>query len=119
VQWCHGAPGFIPVLTKAYQLLDESSPDSAAAKQQILAAAKKAADVVWERGLLTKVNGWMMRLSVLWFAGSWLSAQHDLRRTFASSPLVTVQDQSKQRGVERIPEQNVAFQFMPSTCHSM
>ncbi|DBA69848.1 TPA: hypothetical protein ACH3X2_012560 [Trebouxia sp. C0005] len=56
VQWCHGAPGLIPVLTKAYQLLDDSSPEHAAGREQILAAARKAADVVWERGLLTKVN---------------------------------------------------------------
>lgn len=54
-QWCHGAPGFIPVLTKAYQLVDDSLPEAAAAKERILAAATKAADVVWERGLLTKV----------------------------------------------------------------
>lgn len=57
VQWCHGAPGLIPVLTKAYQLLDDSSPECAAGREQILAAAKKAADVVWERGLLTKGMG--------------------------------------------------------------
>ena len=44
------------MLSKAYQLLDDSSPESAAAKKQVLAAAKKAADVVWERGLLTKVG---------------------------------------------------------------
>ncbi len=56
MQWCHGAPGLIPVLTKAYQLLDDSSPECAAGREQILAAARKAADVVWERGLLTKVN---------------------------------------------------------------
>jgi len=56
VQWCHGAPGLIPVLTKAYQLLDDSSPECAASSEQILAAARKAADVVWEHGLLTKVN---------------------------------------------------------------
>lgn len=56
VQWCHGAPGFIALLAKAYQLLDDSSPESAAGKQQVLAAAKKAADVIWERGLLTKVR---------------------------------------------------------------
>ena len=56
VQWCHGAPGFIPVLTKAYQLLEELAlPNSDEAKSQILAAARKAADIIWERGLLTKV----------------------------------------------------------------
>lgn len=43
------------MLTKAYQLVDDSLPEAAAAKEQILAAAIKAADVVWERGLLTKV----------------------------------------------------------------
>lgn len=56
VQWCHGAPSLIPVLAKAYELLDDSTPQTAAPKEQILAAAKKAADVVWERGLLTKVG---------------------------------------------------------------
>ena len=59
VQWCHSAPGFIPVLTKAYQLLEESAlPNSDEAKGQILAAARKTADVIWERGLLTKVTIW-------------------------------------------------------------
>lgn len=57
VQWCHGAPSLIPVLAKAYELLDDSTPQTAAPKEQILAAAKKAADVVWERGLLTKGLG--------------------------------------------------------------
>lgn len=56
VQWCHGAPSLIPVLVKAHELLDDSSPQTAAAKEHILDAAKKAADVVWERGLLSKVG---------------------------------------------------------------
>ncbi len=43
-------------MTKAYQLLDDSSAECAAGREQILAAARKAADVVWERGLLTKVH---------------------------------------------------------------
>lgn len=56
VQWCHGAPSLIPVLVKAYELLGNSTPAETEAKEQILAAARQAADVVWERGLLTKVS---------------------------------------------------------------
>ena len=56
VQWCHGAPSLIPVLVKAYELLDSQSSAAAQRKVQVLDAAKQAADVVWERGLLTKVG---------------------------------------------------------------
>eukprot|EP01090_Pellita_catalonica_P005836 TRINITY_DN16057_c0_g1_i1.p1 TRINITY_DN16057_c0_g1~~TRINITY_DN16057_c0_g1_i1.p1 ORF type:complete len:466 (-),score=43.48 TRINITY_DN16057_c0_g1_i1:35-1432(-) len=45
VQWCHGAPGFMPVLTKAWAVFNDT---------KYLASAERAADCVWERGLLTK-----------------------------------------------------------------
>jgi lantibiotic modifying enzyme len=45
VQWCHGAPGFMPILTKAYYVLGDP---------RYLAAADKASDCTWQRGLLTK-----------------------------------------------------------------
>ena len=51
VQWCHGAPSLIPVLATAAELLEGH-----ASQGPILEAAKKAADVVWERGLLTKAG---------------------------------------------------------------
>lgn len=51
VQWCHGAPSLIPVLAKAAEVLDGH-----VSQEAILDAAKKAADVVWEQGLLTKVR---------------------------------------------------------------
>jgi len=45
VQWCHGAPGFMAVLTKGYLVF---------ADIKYLMAADKASDCVWERGILTK-----------------------------------------------------------------
>lgn len=51
VQWCHGAPSLIPVLAKAAELLEGHTSQG-----PILDAARKAADVVWERGLLTKAR---------------------------------------------------------------
>lgn len=51
VQWCHGAPSLIPVLATAAELLEGE-----ASQGPILQAARKAADVVWERGLLTKAS---------------------------------------------------------------
>jgi len=45
VQWCHGAPGFMPVLTLGYKLFGN---------EEYLKSAQKAADAVWERGILTK-----------------------------------------------------------------
>ena len=72
VQWCHGAPSLIPVLTKAYELLDDSTPQTAEAKEQFLVAAKKAADVVWERGLLIKVD--MLLLDALSCNGSFATS---------------------------------------------
>ena len=51
VQWCHGAPSLIPVLATAAELLEGE-----ALQGPVLEAARKAADVVWERGLLTKAR---------------------------------------------------------------
>jgi hypothetical protein len=49
VQWCHGAPGLIPTMLKAEEALGGGG--------RYLAAARRAAEVVWQRGLLTKVGG--------------------------------------------------------------
>ena len=49
VHWCHGAPGFIPLLARAV----DAFPDDAEA---LTGAAVKAGEVVWERGLLKKVR---------------------------------------------------------------
>jgi lantibiotic modifying enzyme len=48
VQWCHGSPGFVLLLTLAYKVYGD---------QRYLAEAEKACDVTWERGLLTKGYG--------------------------------------------------------------
>jgi len=45
VQWCHGAPGFMPVLTKAYYIFGDN---------KYLQSAEKAANCTWQRGILTK-----------------------------------------------------------------
>ncbi|EIE20233.1 Lanthionine synthetase C-like protein [Coccomyxa subellipsoidea C-169] len=48
VQWCHGAPGFLPLVAKVY----------AQHPQELLATAtQRAADVTWTRGLLVKGVG--------------------------------------------------------------
>jgi hypothetical protein len=48
VQWCHGAPGVLLLLVRAYEIFGEP---------KYLAWAEMAADVVWSRGLLRKGNG--------------------------------------------------------------
>lgn len=48
VHWCHGAPGAIYMLVKAYLIFRE---------EHYLVAAKKAADLVWQKGLLYKGPG--------------------------------------------------------------
>lgn len=48
VHWCHGAPGAIYVLLKAYQIFHD---------EKYLNACVKAADLVWEKGLLRKGPG--------------------------------------------------------------
>lgn len=54
VQWCHGAPGFVPLLLKLRSRGAELSGPGAV--RALEAAADRAADVIWERGLLTKVH---------------------------------------------------------------
>ena len=55
MQWCHGAPGFIPLLC---QYANDSGPaaDDPVLRRKCLEAAEKAGNVVWERGLLKKVG---------------------------------------------------------------
>ena len=48
VQWCHGAPGFIHCLIKAWQVFQCDT---------YLEAAVKCADIIWERGILIKGFG--------------------------------------------------------------
>ncbi|XP_068212610.1 lanC-like protein 2 isoform X2 [Palaemon carinicauda] len=48
VHWCHGAPGAVFLLAKAYQVFGDES---------YLEHARKSADCVWERGLLRKGYG--------------------------------------------------------------
>ena len=47
VHWCHGATGLVPLLATAQRVLGP--------KPEWQAAADRAADVVWQRGLLLKV----------------------------------------------------------------
>lgn len=48
VHWCHGAPGAIYLLAKAYLMFHDP---------RYLAACVKAADLVWRKGLLLKGPG--------------------------------------------------------------
>lgn len=48
VHWCHGAPGAIYFLLKAYKIFKDV---------KYLDACKKAADLIWEKGLLKKGSG--------------------------------------------------------------
>ncbi|EUB55384.1 LanC-like protein [Echinococcus granulosus] len=48
VQWCHGAPGIVPLLLCAYKLTGE---------EDYLKRAERGGEVIWERGLLTKGCG--------------------------------------------------------------
>ncbi|CAF0937397.1 unnamed protein product [Rotaria sordida] len=48
VQWCHGAPGFVYLFNRAYEITGNSS---------YIQRASSAGDVIWERGLLTKGYG--------------------------------------------------------------
>ncbi|XP_063531099.1 lanC-like protein 2 isoform X1 [Cydia strobilella] len=45
VQWCHGAPGFVPMLILAHQIFGDD---------KYLKTALQCGNVVWERGLSTK-----------------------------------------------------------------
>lgn len=48
VHWCHGAPGAIYFLLRAYRIFNDV---------KYLDACKKAADLIWEKGLLRKGPG--------------------------------------------------------------
>lgn len=48
VHWCHGAPGLIYLLGKAYLLFKDDN---------YLRACRKAADLIWHQGLLRKGAG--------------------------------------------------------------
>ncbi|XP_045785177.1 lanC-like protein 2 isoform X2 [Maniola jurtina] len=45
VQWCHGAPGFVPLCLLAYQVFKE---------EKYLETAIQCGDVIWQRGICTK-----------------------------------------------------------------
>ena len=47
LHFCHGAPGAIPFLIKAYEIFDD---------EIYLKSAEKAGNLVWERGILLKGN---------------------------------------------------------------
>ena len=61
VQWCHGAPGFTPVLAEAHRALQHEVPQA-----DLVAAAETAGQVIWERGLLKKVITSMCRRCLMW-----------------------------------------------------
>ena len=65
VHWCHGAPGFIPLLACAAAAFPDDAVD-------FTAAAVQAGEVVWERGLLKKVLS-------LWLTVSWRSYRPSIR----------------------------------------
>merc|ERR1712172_65032 len=48
VHWCHGAPGTVYLLARAYPVWRD---------EKYMAALRKAADLCWERGLLKKGPG--------------------------------------------------------------
>ena len=50
VHWCHGAPGVVHLLLTAHTVWGGDT-------DQYITAAKKAGDLVWERGLLKKGPG--------------------------------------------------------------
>jgi len=45
VQWCHGPPGFIFLMCRAHEIYGD---------EKFIVAAKKAAQVTWEKGFLSK-----------------------------------------------------------------
>nr|XP_004924851.2 glutathione S-transferase LANCL1 isoform X1 [Bombyx mori] len=45
VQWCHGAPGFVPLCILAYQVFED---------EKYLKIALHCGEVIWQRGLCTK-----------------------------------------------------------------
>ena len=48
VHWCHGAPGVVYLMVKAYRQWNE---------EKYLRAAFECGDLVWKKGLLTKGPG--------------------------------------------------------------
>ncbi|BFG02976.1 lanC-like protein 3 homolog [Drosophila madeirensis] len=48
LQWCHGAPGFAYMLAKAYLVFNEN---------KYLMSLQRAADLIWQKGLLLKGPG--------------------------------------------------------------
>jgi hypothetical protein len=67
VQWCHGAPGFVLLMSKAHEVFccgggddgggGAAAPSRSPSSSPYLSAALAAADVIWRRGLLTKGAG--------------------------------------------------------------
>jgi hypothetical protein len=53
-QWCHGAPGAIPMFVSAAKFFSETDPDL---KAQCIEAAVKAGEGTFKFGLLFKGNG--------------------------------------------------------------
>ncbi|XP_028132678.1 glutathione S-transferase LANCL1 isoform X1 [Diabrotica virgifera virgifera] len=45
VQWCHGSPGFVHLLTTAYKIFQDT---------RYLQAALECGEIIWQRGLLRK-----------------------------------------------------------------
>uniref|UniRef100_A0A5K3F890 Lanthionine synthetase C-like protein n=1 Tax=Mesocestoides corti TaxID=53468 RepID=A0A5K3F890_MESCO len=48
MQWCHGATGIVPLMLRAYKVTGD---------EEYLISARRGADAIWERGLLTKGCG--------------------------------------------------------------
>lgn len=48
IHWCHGAPGAVHLLSRAFQVYGD---------EKYLTAAKKCCDVIWKRGFLQKGYG--------------------------------------------------------------
>ncbi|KAK9802998.1 hypothetical protein WJX73_007697 [Symbiochloris irregularis] len=57
VHWCHGAPGFIPMLCSYANPTNPVTKDDEQLRHTCMQAALKAGDLVWERGLLKKGVG--------------------------------------------------------------
>ncbi len=77
VQWCHGAPGLLPLLRDAGEAWPELRPAFAA-------AAERAAEAVWQRGLLRKgaglCHGWAGNAYALLAAAALTGRREHLRR---------------------------------------
>ena len=80
MQWCHGAPGFLPLLLKLRSR--EADLSGPGALRALDAAADRAADVVWERGLLTKVLALAKLLKATWLGNTSTSAPGLVHNSF-------------------------------------